>query len=363
MNRCFVFRSLPLSADSRISRYEKIFHNRILIYCTWESEHLNDDSFPLKKSGSKLSRVFKYVLFLFWIPFVVIFKAKRNDICIFMDLETVLFGGVVARLFSRTYIFDIVDPFAQTKVTNSYLKSLANRIEYQIANRCENLIVPHQCRIDYYKEQIGRNITNRYLVLENVPALKSVKHRIPACSDVGDIISIGYFGTLDFNSRGIEYLIRVAESNSSIRVYIAGQGAMSQYFESSNLENVVFLGRYAPSDLAELYSRVDFTWAYYSHDNPLHKYAAPNKFYEHLCFAKPIITSEIIPQYRDICQMNSGIAVDADSTPINDFVSAVFDYYRKSDMEKIVELLKESWSVHYSNYYEKMSNEINAFLK
>ncbi|HDZ3742465.1 TPA: glycosyltransferase, partial [Vibrio cholerae] len=146
-------------------------------------------------------------------------------------------------------------------------------------------------------------------------------------------------------------------------VYIAGQGAMSHYFESSNLENVVFLGRYAPSDLAELYSRVDFTWAYYSHDNPLHKYAAPNKFYEHLCFAKPIITSEIIPQYRDICQMNSGIAVDADSTPINDFVSAVFDYYRKSDMEKIVELLKESWSVHYSNYYEKMSNEINAFLK
>ncbi|SEJ26049.1 hypothetical protein SAMN05216201_106124 [Pseudomonas linyingensis] len=117
--------------------------------------------------------------------------------------------------------------------------------------------------------------------------------------------------------------------------------------------NIEFLGPYSALQIPELYSKIDFTWAYYTPKIELHKYAAPNKFYEHIFFKTPIITSSCIPQNKEIESLGSGIKVNAED-------------FSASEMEKLDRLISEiqskkneihnrleiHWKENYEIYYE-----------
>ncbi|WP_139214653.1 glycosyltransferase [Pseudomonas linyingensis] len=352
-----IFRSLPLKADSRTTRNQQIFSNGKSQTYTWEKSGGKTDStisFPYSKSGGKLQKGIKFFLFSIWVPIQVLKHAKKSDKVVFMDLETAALGLLAAKIKRTESIFDIVDPFAQTKIKSKTIQKLLDKIEIYIARHFDKVIIPHQSRIKYYSDRgISTNRIPKMHIIENVPLLQDGNH--PKKPN-REIITIGYFGTLDNESRGIEWLIEFCKRmNGKYNLLIAGGGAMQNKIQelSHSNTNIEFLGPYSALQIPELYSKIDFTWAYYTPKIELHKYAAPNKFYEHIFFKTPIITSSCIPQNKEIESLGSGIKVNAED-------------FSASEMEKLDRLISEiqskkneihnrleiHWKENYEIYYE-----------
>ncbi len=354
-----IFRSLPLQADSRTLRNSEIFKTCSSKIYTWEN---NDNqqkakSFPLKKSGNKLTKTAKFIAFSFWVPLQVLLHAKKGDLVVFMDLETAALGVFAAKIKKATSLFDIVDPFAQTKIKKIWLQKLANKLETKLADLADHVVVPHESRIKYYEDHSTKlNNKENALIIENVPSLTSKS--TSTTQKAQKKITIGYFGTLDKENRGIEWLtefcIRLPEKYNLL---IGGGGALNDFMreKAAANENINFIGSYNPVDLSRLYSKIDFTWAYYSPKLSLHKYAAPNKFYEHLFFLKPIITSECIPHSDIITALNSGIIINAESNLTENFedLSRSIEHYMLSASNSEISM-SEYWSKNYENYYENL---------
>lgn len=361
----YVFRSLPLSADSRTSRNCSLFYKDKSITCTFEKvikSNLDSHIYcPVTKTGGRYLKAIKYLIFIMWVVYVVVFKAKRNDTLLFMDLETIFLAGYFANLKGCFTIFDIVDPSAQTKKFPKIILPIVNRFELFWANKCDLLMVPHESRLTYYQDMINKTVSNESLmIVENVPSFEScnlVKEK-----SSGNSVSIGYYGTLDSNSRGIEELLSLAIDNVSVVLHVAGQGAMSKVIENMAItnSNIHFHGSFSFEELPELYSYVDFMWAYYTPENILHKYAAPNKFYEHLYFGVPMITSSIIPQARTLCQLGSGIFVDLKENSIDDIYSKIMLFIDSSKFSS--EELSKFWHENYEGYYSKVKMELYKHL-
>lgn len=354
-----VFRSLPLLADSRTKRNASIFASPDSVTYTWEKQpdqrHSDNVAFPFSKQGSKFAKLVKFIFFVGWVGYSVLVKAKRGDVAVFMDLETALLGIPAARLKGVRAIFDIVDPCAQTKVGAPALQKLVDRLEVVVGRCADEVLLPHPIRLTYYADRgLATDRFKKTRVIENVPQFVGGESDLSPPNLKG-AITIGYFGTLDRNSRGLEWLIGFVRCYPEhYRLVLAGNGALAEEMAeiAAYVENIEFHGIYSPGDLVKLYQLVDFTWAYYSPRIDLHRYAAPNKFYEHLYFNRPIITSAVIPQFGLIRQLNSGLSVDAEELSEASFKRlhlAVSQYCHGRGFDSAA--VASYWKRHYHEYY------------
>ena len=368
-----IFRSLPLSADARTSRNISLFskEQESMVY-TWEKSNSSSPllpkttkwiKFPILKDRVSIFKNLDYLVYIVWVAAKVLIYGKRDDTCIFMDLETIILAYPVARLKGCNIVFDVVDPFSQTKIKQEWLSYKIDALELWYINHSNYVLFPHASREQYYIDRIDSNVTNTHkVIIENVPDFNLV-HTDSSFdnqlkyfkSNNEHKIIIGYFGTLDSHSRGLEYLIEFCKKNhTEIALLIAGQGSLNNILEEMAYENIYYIGSFSQNDLPILYQNVDFTWAYYSTNIELHKYAAPNKYYEHLAFQTPIITSNVIPQAIDIKNNCSGIFISCEDkiTPFTDFLVKLKKYLSNLDENK--KCFKEIWNNKYKDYYKNI---------
>ncbi|MGV8844449.1 MAG: hypothetical protein ACOH2I_14785 [Pseudomonas sp.] len=359
--RTYVFRGLPLISDSRTTRYGEILEN--VTYCTWEKKkkstlpNVSHIVAPVSKDGRGFYiRYFIYLLHLTYLGFT---KIKSGDVCICMDIDTFLPVWIATRFRHVVVAFDVVDPASQARFKNIPAKKFIDNIEYACIKLADLCIFPHDCRITYYSPRETSSVHNKAIVIENVPLIAPQDFSI---QDRKKTLSIGYFGTLD-GTRGLDIIIGLAKKNKdTIELIIAGDGPESKYVtsESNNSANIVYLGRYIPAALPGLYERIDFSWAYYAPNVDLHKFAAPNKFYEHLCFNKPIIINDIIPQQIFVKQHSSGIVLaeqeilDIQKGNDSDFIRKINQFQRRD--------LRGLWDELYENYYHRKKIELNLSI-
>ena len=332
----YVFRTLPFIADSRVKRYLSIFSKSYEVtFKTWEKEKISIngvEQYPLFKSGRFLTKVAKFIGFEFFC-LISFLKLKKGDVAVLMDLDTALVPVLFKFLNPNVIIiFDIVDPFSQTKALKfGWLHNAINFIEFHIAKRADLCIVPHECRLLFYEESLSSVNSAKLnpIIIENIPDnFSSFTPTFP----VNERLTIGYFGTLDALTRGLEELLNYAKVNPDVSIVIAGSGALSDTFEkaSNMFPNIKFLGKYNYHELPKLYDKVDFTWAFYSPEIRLHKYACPNKFFEHIVFCTPIIISEVTPQSASVKESNTGIVVNKiDDIFENDFKNKLVYFYEQ----------------------------------
>lgn len=342
----FIIRSLPLIRDSRLQRYNDYLDDDVT-YITWEDY---DKKSKLLKFGRRdYHLVISYPIFLIRLFIFSIFSVKKNDKVICMDLDTYI-PVKLGCLFSSVRIYlDIVDPIAETKFRSFLYPKIFDLMEIFIVSKSSRIILPGNSRLDYYKDKLSLkslSLSSVPSICENVPKIISCQKKISHSDRSRNIIRIGYFGSLD-ETRGIIQLVDFFKNRSDFEIIIAGMGCLEGDIDklSSEISNLQFLGRYKPTDVQELYSLVDFIWAYYSPDVFLHKYACPNKYYEHLAFKVPIIVNNIIPQSEEIERMNSGIVI-SDKLNNDCFVELnekIVNYsYQLSYFDK--------WENEYSNY-------------
>ena len=345
-----VFRALKFGADSRVFRLGQIFCRRNFSVVAFDDEFKDDKQIisPLGKNSNdwRLVKFLKFVWFIsVWIPFSILKNGSRGGTYVFIDLETVLVGYFFARLKKGRIIFDVADPFALTKASSwpRLLKYYLNYLEYWYGSKSELFVVPSDARFKIYSDRVLA--LTQTVVIENVPMLSSKgKQRI---REKNEKKTIGYFGSLDVGSRGLEFLMKLIVEHSEFELVVGGTGALEQYFAEA--KHVNFVGPFKANDLPQLYEKVDFNWMYYDHASKLHEIAAPNKYYESLLFGVPMITTDVIPQGKIIEENGLGIVLGASATTGSVAKAIRLFVHKQENFDKF-------WGENYSNYYDQFSH-------
>lgn len=341
----YVFRALPLKRDSRTLRFGN-FLAQDTIYNTWEDEYKKYSGLESLKRGKKeLNYIVSYPMYLIYLFLFSLFKIKSNDRVICMELD-VFIPIYLASFWKKSKIYlDIVDPIAQTKFRKIPFNKIFDYLEYMSLRFRKYNIVPNYNRIEYYKDRLFLNVDKlNYLLVENVPHLKN---NVKSSKEFSKIYDIGYFGTLD-ESRGLIELVEFS-NKMNLTLLIAGMGPLGNYIEEASKglgrDKINFYGSFTANELSTLYSNIKFSWAYYTDKIFLHKYASPNKYYEHLAFKTPLVINKFVPLSDTIKEMNTGVVIDNELN-IDNFI------FLQNEIERYIfnENNFALWNEKYINY-------------
>ncbi|ENM5856006.1 glycosyltransferase, partial [Vibrio mimicus] len=161
--------------------------------------------------------------------------------------------------------------------------------------------------------------------------------------------------------RGLENLIKIVPLFPHVRLTICGDGELKKYvFENANqYENIIYKGSISYSELMMEIALSDIIVGLYYLSCKNHMFASPNKYYEHLAFGKPMITTKGTPPGADVERENTGWS-------IGDHYNDLYELISKINLSDIVEKGNNAhslWISKYSNYYDLKVEEYMGLIK
>ena len=118
INKVIILRALPWGKDSRVERWSKIYSNKKSLFGIWGKEQNNNIKSItniIREPKNKFLIGIGYIWFSFMCFIFVLKNAKKGDVVVFIDLETVLLGWLAAFIKKATIHYDIADPFYLVK--------------------------------------------------------------------------------------------------------------------------------------------------------------------------------------------------------------------------------------------------------
>lgn len=232
---------------------------------------------------------------------------RQGDTLLCVDLETIVFSIFAAKLRKARVHFDVADPFYLVKPMP--LKWFWKWLE-KFYMRCADIVTaPHLSRFKLFFEKPPKNA----VVIENVPDIsnESVPKNIISIKNNKEQLTFGYFGTLD-SHRGLEDLIQLVKTHPTARMVIGGRGSLADFVKNASEEcnRIDYVGEFVQSALPSLVKDVDVYCSLYYLSKPLHHFAAPNKYFEHLVLGLPVLMSSGTPYSQDVLTNGTGWIVD-----------------------------------------------------
>jgi len=182
------------------------------------------------------------------------------------------------------------------------------------------LVLVSEGFIDFYKNRL--KYRNAYLVIENKIEIGSIRIDREIYIEQNRYktnngkISIGYFGVIG-GQWGLSVLDRLAKVyKSKFNIVIAGHIANQKEVDRLLTENknVEYLGPYrSPEDLADIYSKIDLSWACYPpfQKNDINYLSGrPNRFYEACFFGVPIVARKYAAFSNDVEKYEIGKIIE-----------------------------------------------------
>lgn len=359
-SKVLILRALPWNRDARVKRWADIYFEYKPIYGVWGKDDTINEVYSITKFPKITKNKILISIGYFWFSikcFWFVFKnAKKDDKVVFIDLETIIFGWFGAYLKRAKIHYDIADPFYLAKPVP--WKKLWKNIEKFFINHVPIVTLPHIKRLKLFFDNEKKPISN-IVVVENIPFYQN--ESIVSEQNISkNFIHIGYFGGLEKQVRGLEILVDIVNKNSTLYLTVAGDGELYEFFKQAAAINnrIKFYGAFDSKDLPYLVSDIDIYFAYYDSSKELHAYAAPNKFYEHLYFGIPILTSKVIPQSNEIIKNNTGWCVENE----NDLAEFLMNiHHKRYDLKKYRLRAKLLWKRKYTNYYSNISKKLLSF--
>jgi hypothetical protein len=366
-------RSQLATTDGRLMRY-LAFMQQHQITCRafcWDrtgatvnkaAEHFDIEHFamPARTGGRYLNawKLIRWNLAVF--GYCVRHRAQIRKIhC--ADFDSVLPCFLFSKLFNRPLIFDSYDRYSDSRSMTNPLKYLVDQMETYILQKAAAAILPSVCRIEQYQ----LTSTDNLRIIENVPlfnqsalsftaehqslstVLQQVKQNRP---DYRAVLS--YVGILEPEIRGLEHLISCVAALPDLALIVAGAGPLHEQMKEAAAvyPNIFFVGSLDYIFAEQLMAATDLHIGLYYSANPNHKYASPNKYYEHLYFGKALLTSEGTPPGQMVQTAATGFAVADNKEALLDFLTTMTTEQLKMAGQKAAAL----WQQHYANYHTEV---------
>ena len=346
---CFINRS-TVDYDIRLQKYVQACIETNTPYCVigWDRVRNCSKVYPNEyqyKAFSPYGNGFKSLIPLIgWVFYVLynLFKhRKQYQVIHACNIENYLVA-YPAKCFGKKIVLDIYD-------------STESNIETKMAQKCDALILPSNHRLEQIK--VKREELRRYLEVENVPVFHEGINK-KAEPEFPDRIHLSYVGVMQRNIRGIENLLSLVNEDKRFILDIAGTGdGLDKVIEEMAKTNdrINYHGKVDYDTALNLMSNSDFIVALYYLNCPSHKYASPNKYYESLYLAKPVITTKGTLVGETVDEYNTGYTIGDTKEELAsifrnvdhpDFLNA---YLRKSKN------CCERWENIYAHYFKNVT--------
>lgn len=223
------------------------------------------------------------------------------------DFDTVLPALVCKKAWDKKVVYDIFDFYSDhLRATPAIIKSAIRYLDLRVINQADAVILVDEAR----KRQIAGSDPKNLEVIYNTPQdvlgdLQAMGQPYPQSE-----MHLVYVGLLQVE-RGLLELLEVLRLHPEWTLELAGFGGDEvKILEfARDLSNVTFHGRISYRHALELSNRADVLLATYDPTIPNHRYSSPNKVFEAMMLAKPIIVAKATNMDRIISAAGSGLVV------------------------------------------------------
>ena len=236
----------------------------------------------------------------------------RPDVVHAVDFDTVIPAYLAARIRGAPLVYDIFDFYADmvTAPIPPRMRKLLASGERRMLARADVVIVPDLHR----SEQLGGARPKRLVEIMNVPEDRG----LPATNKDPDGFVV-FYGGMIAKDRGLKDLVAACE-DVGVKLIVAGHGPdeaeLLGGIESSHA--AAYLGTISYPEVLEQTAACQAVAALYDPSIPNNKFAAPNKLFEAMMFAKPVLTSEGTLAADIVREVGCGIVVRyGDRTALN----------------------------------------------
>ncbi|WP_321352853.1 hypothetical protein [Alcaligenes faecalis] len=354
-------RSYIRAFDGKLSKYWNVLESRglHLHYVGWSrgkpiSGDTSNDTYynrPAELGGGwrSIIKIIQWNIFLF----CFLFKNKSKIKLIHaIDFDTVIPVYIFCILTGKPFIFDIYDKYSSLRNFPNILKKIIDIVEKKIIKKSNLSIIADSCR---FQQHGLTDDEENIIVLENIPSIKL--DQIPE-HNIKNPIKLGYFGVLEKDHRGLENLTQACQNRNDIELHIVGYGPLEDYFKAKSLEseNIKYFGPKSAFEGLKIMSHTDILIGMYYLSVPNHKYAAPNKYFEHLYLGRPLLTTLGTPTGAKVEKHETGWVIGESVSDIKDWL----DHINPEEIMKKGEKANLLWDKKYKNYYAENYESIYA---
>ncbi|MFZ1564310.1 glycosyltransferase [Sphingorhabdus sp.] len=278
-------------------------------------------------------------------------RRKQLSLVQAVDFDTVLAALLMRLLAGTPYIYDIYDSYPDSRGVKGVARLPFDWLEKLAIRHASLVILADECRT----EQHCAIADEKRMIIENVPdADQNDFAALPQNKGPASQLRIGYLGTFEPRFRGLEDCITAVEANEDIELHIAGTGALEPHIKS-HAATCPRIHLYGPMDHGKglaLLASCDIILGLYYRDVANHRYAAPNKYYEHLLLGKPLLTSAGTPPGRKVREQDTGWAIADGAAPIAAVLAEAL-----ADSQSLLakgERARLLWQNKFAGYYEQV---------
>lgn len=249
-----------------------------------------------------------FYLPIWWLFLVYNLFIEKWDIVHAADFDTFLPALLCAKIKRKPIIYDIYDFYGDMirfPIFPQIVRRILNYIDRKLIKYADLLILPDETRI----EQIGEKYINNLIIINNSVPDSIVKENEGYINENNNSILKIFYGGSVTPDRGIEFLCNSVIGIEGVELIIMGPSTFTYAQKIRELcqgrENIKLNLNWV--DYKEIIKNIlksDIIVAFYDPKIVNYKYASPNKLYESMICAKPIVSniecaaSELINKYE-----------------------------------------------------------------
>lgn len=349
MAKILFVRSLPLDRDARstkmISEYRRRGHIVTTLFWSRGAAVAEDPEAVVCTArggyGRGLRGLSARIKFFRFLAAKLISRRRRYDVIHLVDFDTGVIGVPIARLLGKPIIYDAFDHIG-AMTGEGALGKMLSRVEQRMIEASTIRIFPDAIRLEQYG--IGEDVAVE--IISNIPDLASLDP-VPAPPAAEARLRLVYIGTLERRHRGLELIPVVCERDPTIEVVVGGNGELDEFFyeAAARLPNLIYLGHQTYDEALAQMAGADALFGPYLLSAPAHRYASPNKTYEHLALGKPLITNSGTPPARLVEKLGSGFLFDGTSDSLVSLITGL----TQEECQDAGKRARSAWNDKFSN--------------
>lgn len=276
------------------------------------------------------------------------------------DIDGILPALIVGKPIGKKVIFDIFD----------WISSLTGKgMVYKFVEFLQNFCYKHSDAVilceEERKAQAKAN-NDTIFIVPNIPDGKTTFDPDTLAKTAEDLERyehvVSYVGIFD-RDRGLENLVEAVAKCPNVKLNIAGFGVLDELIRSyaDRCDNITYWGRVEYAVGQAIQKNSTMIAAMYHLTSPLHKFAAPNKYYESLVLGVPMITTENTLVGAKVEKFDTGFVLD-------ETAASLLMLLQQENLKEQIKAKKKNcsntWEKVYKDYYEDyMVNKYMAFVE
>lgn len=278
---------------------------------------------------------------------------KEYEVIHACDMDAAFPVLLLGKLLKKRIVFDVFDWMSSDNESG---------LVYKVVEWMQNFCYKYADAVILCEEE--RRIqasahNNTVFIIPNIPNVNIAVDSYTSEKISKDLAAydcvLSYVGVFD-HDRGLENLLEVVSQESNLKLNIAGFGALGELVQryAEKYPNITYWGRVEYSVGQTIQKNSNLIVAMYYLSNPVHKFAAPNKYYESLALGVPMITTQNTLVGTKVEKFDTGFVLD-------ERAESLLELLRSPKLKTQLAAKKTNctdiWERVYKDYYETYMRE------